>query len=85
VLITPSSEVVDVTGKLVLAASPIVAVLSAEGAISVTDLVCTDNTGLSPSGWNYQFNVAVAGASQVFSAYVPSAFAPSADITQLIP
>jgi hypothetical protein len=84
VLITPTTEVVDAGGQLVLAATTIVAPLSAEGTISVPGLVCTGQTGLNPLNWAYTFSIAVAGAEQVFTAYLPAALAPAADISQLI-
>ena len=84
VILTPTSEVVDSTGSLVLANTPIVAQLSTLGTISVPNLVATNNTGLYPSNWAYNFNIAVPGATGTFAAYLASTTG-YVDISTLIP
>jgi len=85
ILITPTSEVVNSSGLQVLAASPIAVQLSTAGTFSQPDMICTNNTGLQPPNWCYQFSVAVPGAVSTFAAYLPSTYGSTADISQLIP
>lgn len=86
VVFTPSATVLDAAGKVVITATPIPVALS--GGSFSTVLPCTDNAGLVPPNWQYSANVAVPGAQQVFTFYLPHALGGTAgtvDITQLAP
>ena len=87
VLFTPSGAVFDAAGKVVISAVPNVAALNSGGSFSVI-LPCTDTAGLVPPGWLYNVTVAVPGAQQTFTAYLPHALGGTAgtvDITALAP
>ena len=85
VTFTPSNELTDLSGKTVLAQVPIVSSLGTLGTFSQPGLACTDNAGLQPSGWWWVIGVAVPGAQQSFSAFLPSAFGATVDITSVSP
>ena len=87
VLFTPSAAVMDAAGKVVISAVPNVAALNSGGSFSVV-LPCTDTAGLVPAGWLYNCTVAVPGAQQTFTTYLPHALGGTAgtvDITALAP
>lgn len=86
VLFTPSAAVSDAAGKVVITAVPNVATLSG-GSFSLI-LPCTDTAGLVPAGWLYNCTVAVPGAQQTFTTYLPHSLGGTAgtvDITALAP
>jgi hypothetical protein len=84
VTFTPSAIVLDAAGKVVITTTPIPVALS--GGSFSTVLPCTDNAGLVPPTWQYSADVAVPGAQQVFTFYLPQALGGTAgtvDITAL--
>ena len=83
VTFTPSAAVMDPAGVTVIAAVPVTVALSG-GSFSTT-LPCTDNAGLVPAGWLYNATVAVPGAAQTFSFYLPHALGSTVDMTALSP
>jgi len=85
VTFTPSNELSDLSGKTVLAQVPIVSALGTLGTFSQPGLACTDNANLRPSGWWWVIGVAVPGAQQTFSVFLPSSFGATVDITAVSP
>ena len=87
VMFTPSATVFDAAGKVVITAVPNPEPLNSGGSFSVV-LPCTDTPGLVPPNWQYNVTVAVPGAQQTFTCYLPHALGGTAgtvDITQLAP
>jgi hypothetical protein len=84
VLFTPTSTVTDANDQIIVGNTAVVGTLDG-GVLDIPSLVCTDNPDLQPPGWGYTVNVAVAGAVQTFTTYLPSAYGASIDISQLIP
>ena len=87
VLFTPSAAVEDAAGRVVISAVPNTAALNTGGSFSIV-LPCTDSAGLVPAGWLYNVDVAVPGAQQTFTTYLPLALGGTAgtvDITALAP
>ena len=86
VLFTPSSELTDQTGKVVIGTTPIPATVSSTtGTFSQAGLACTDNANLYPESWAWVVTVAVPGAQQTFNTYLPSSLGSTVDISQLAP
>jgi hypothetical protein len=84
VLFTPTSAITDPAGKIILTETAVIGTVGTNGSMSV-ELVGTDNTGLYPNGWAYNINVAVGGASEQFTAYLPaSSGTGTIDISSLI-
>lgn len=84
---TPSSAVVDGTGKVIIPAHPVIVTLTSSGTLS-TVLACTDNAGLSPAGWGWVISVSVSGVSGVssrFAVLLPSSLGTTVDISALAP
>ena len=80
---TPTSTVVDATGKVVLTQTAVMAVLDSSGSFTLT-LPCTDNAGLTPLGWGYVLTVSVPGASgSLDPIYLPHALGSTVDISAL--
>ena len=80
---TPTSTVVDATGKVVLTQTAVTAYLDSTGSFSLT-LPTTDNSGLVPLGWGYVLNVSVPGASgSLDPVYLPSALGSTVDVSAL--
>ena len=85
VTFTPSAELSGPAGDIIIAKAPIVATVSSTtGEMSAT-LACTDNAVLFPQGWTWSVNVAVPGAVQVFTTYLPHTLGLSVDLSALNP
>jgi hypothetical protein len=84
VTFTPSANLTDATGEVVVWATPRAYPLSG-GTLTAGPLAATDNSGLSPSGWTYAVTVAVQGTMPyTFWARLPSS--PSTvNFTALVP
>ena len=85
---TPSTDLTDSTGRVILRAAPIVANL-VKGAISVT-LICTDNATVSPSGWSWAVNEVVGTAAgnlvpRSYNVLLPHTLGASTDLSTLAP
>lgn len=86
VMLIPSNEIVDVTGKTVIAQVPItIAVSSTTGTFSQAGIATTDNANLQPQNWWWIITINVPGISSVFSAYMSSSYGSTVDISQLNP
>jgi hypothetical protein len=86
VTFTPTSALTDPAGSTVVANVPIVAAVSqSTGSFTQAGLACTDNTTLLPSGWCWTVNVAVPGAAQVFTTFLPHTLGSTVDISTLMP
>jgi hypothetical protein len=48
-------------------------------------LACTDNATLFPQGWTWTIGVAVPGAVQTFTTYLPHTLGPAVDLSALNP
>ena len=69
---TPSADVTDATGRVVIPATPRTFYLSAQGTFSTLPLAATDNADLSPA-WTYLIEADLAGAPGfTFTAALPS-------------
>lgn len=80
---TPTSTVVDASGRAVLTGTAVTAYLNSSGSFTLT-LPCTDNSGLVPPGWGYGLTVNVAGAmANLTPIYLPSALGGTVDISAL--
>lgn len=85
VMFTPSSELADTTGKVVIAQTPVVAPVGSLGTFSC-ELACTDNASLFPAGWAWNVQVSIPGAVQNFNAYLPgSVYGSTVDMSVLSP
>lgn len=84
VTFTPSTDLVDSTGLVIVPALPVTATIYA-GAISIP-LLCTDNAGISPSGWSWIVTVNIAGgpARTPYNVLIASG-AGSIDLAALAP
>lgn len=86
VLFTPSNEITDQAGKVILAQVAIpFSLTSGAFTTGTTPLACTDNANLQPQGWWWNVNVAVAGAQATFAAYLPSTLGATVDMSQIVP
>lgn len=88
VTFTPTADLLDSTGHVVLRAAPLTAGLSS-GTFSIV-LPCTDNATLNPSTWAYTVAEAVADGSQslttrTYTVQLPHTLGASVDISTLIP
>lgn len=86
VTFTPSVAVTDAAGKVIIPAATLTAGL-AGGAFSIV-LPCTDNAGLSPSGWQWHIVVNITGINgpqSVFTVNLPSTLGSTVDISALSP
>lgn len=61
VTFTPSADLVDSTGNVIVPALPVTATLYG-GSLSIS-LLCTDNADISPSGWSWIVTVNIAGGA----------------------
>lgn len=85
VTFTPSAEVTDATGRVVIPATPQPYPLSADGTFTAGPLAATDNADLVPETWTYGVTVALTGAPEFsFSCAIPHTPSP-VDISALIP
>jgi hypothetical protein len=83
--ITPSTDVSDATGEVVIAMTERVYQISAQGTITTDGLVATDNANLSPQGWVYQVTLQIAGlAPKAWSILLPYSSSP-VDISGITP
>jgi hypothetical protein len=80
----PTAELTDATGSIIVTQTPLTAVVTS-GTMVAQTLATTDNSGLSPSGWQYAITVSVPGASQTFNAYIPSTLGATVDLSVLQP
>lgn len=84
VTLTPSANLTDVTGEVVVWAVPECFRLSS-GILTAGPVAATDNAGLSPAGFTYAITVDIQGTPlYTFSTFLPSS--PSTvDFTALVP
>ena len=83
--LTPSAELVDVTGAVVVPMTERVYQLSGQGTIVTDPLVSTDNSTVEPQGWTYRLCLAINGlAPQVWNILLPYSAEP-VDISALTP
>lgn len=88
VTFTPTADLQDSTGHVVLRAAPLYAYLTS-GVISIV-LPCTDNATLNPAAWAYTVTEALSDGSQSlpnrsYTIQVPHTLGTTVDITTLIP
>lgn len=88
VTFTPTADLLDSTGHVVLRATPLTINLTS-GAFSIV-LPCTDNATLNPSTWAYTVVETVADGSQsltarTYTVQLPHTLGTSVDISTLIP
>lgn len=88
VTFTPSTDLTDSTGHVILRAAPILVNLS-KGAISVL-LACTDNANISPSGWSWVVTEVVGTISgnlspRTYNVLVPHTLGSTVDLSTLAP
>ena len=84
VTFTPSAEVTDATGRVVIPAVTRSYPLSAQGTFTSGPLASTDNADLLPESWSYAVSVSLAKAPEFsFSAAIPHAPSP-VDLSALI-
>jgi len=86
VTFTPTSQLQDATGEVVVTASTITATVNAtRGTFSVV-LPCTDNADLTPSPWAYTVVINVPGvSSQSFTALFPHTLGASVALRTVTP
>jgi hypothetical protein len=83
--LTPSTDVTDATGAVVIPMAERVYQISAQGTITTDGLVATDNANLSPQGWVYQVTLQIAGlAPKAWSILLPYSSSP-VDISGITP
>jgi hypothetical protein len=81
---TPSAEVTDATGMVVIPAVTRACPLSAQGTFTSPPLASTDNADLSPESWEYLVVVSLRGAPEFsFSCAIPHTPSP-VDLSALI-
>jgi len=92
VTFTPSADLTDSTGAVIIRAIPIPVSLSGTGTISVT-LPCTDNVTITPAGWYWIVTETVTGRSSIipnrtYNVFLPHTLGSTIDIsrvTQVVP
>lgn len=83
VTFTPSTDLVDTTGQVIIRAAPVTEQLVA-GRLSVV-LLCTDNASISPSGWYWIVTEQLAGApNRIYNVFIPHS-GTSVDLSTLAP
>lgn len=85
---TPSTDLTDSTGKVILRAAPIITNIF-KGAISQV-LACTDNANISPSGWTWNVTEVIGNAqgnltSRSYSVLLPHTLGATVDLSTLVP
>ena len=85
VTFTPSTELGDPAGEIIIAKAPVVATVSSTTGEMAATLACTDNATLFPQGWTWTVGVAVPGAIQSFTTYLPHTLGPVVDLSALSP
>lgn len=88
VTFTPTADLLDSTGHVVLRAAPLYAYLTA-GAISIV-LPCTDNATLNPAMWAYTVVEALSDGTQslpnrTYTVQLPHTLGATVDISTVIP
>lgn len=84
VTFTPSAEVTDAFGRVVIPAAPQPYPLSADGTFSAGPLAATDNADLVPETWTYTVAAEFTGAPGfTFSCAIPHTPSP-VDISALM-
>lgn len=88
VTFTPTADLQDSTGHVVLRAAPLHAYLTS-GTISIV-LPCTDNTTLNPSSWAYTVVESLSDGSsslpnRTYTVQLPHTLGATVDLTALIP
>ena len=88
VTFTPSAELTDSTGHVILRAAPISAQLF-RGSISQV-LACTDNANIAPSGWYWIVNEVIGNAAGVltqrtYNVLLPHSLGSTVDLSTLVP
>lgn len=83
--VTPSTDVTDATGAVVIPMAERVYPISGQGTIRTDPLVATDNETLSPQGWVYGLSLQIAGlAPKNWSIELPHSAEP-VDISGITP
>jgi hypothetical protein len=86
VTFTPSEELIGPAGEIIIAQTPIVSpVSSTTGVMTPVTLACTDNATLSPQPWTWTIAVAVPGAVQTVTVYLPHTLGSTVDLSALEP
>jgi len=84
VTFTPSAEVTDATGRVVIPAVTRSYPLSAQGTFTTSPLASTDSADLFPESWQYVITVSLAKAPEFsFSCPVPHTPSP-VDLSALV-
>lgn len=89
VTFTPTADLLDSTGRVVLRATPLTANLSSSGTISIV-LPCTDNATLNPSAWAYTVAEVVSDGlnnlpTRTYTIQLPHTLGATVDLSTLIP
>jgi hypothetical protein len=85
VTFTPSTELSGPAGEIIITQTAVVASVSSTTGEMTATLACTDNATLFPQGWTWNVGVAVPGAVQAFSVYLPHTLGPAVDLSALNP
>jgi hypothetical protein len=88
VTFTPSTDLTDSTGHVIVRAAPVQATL-VRGSISIL-LACTDNSTLSPSGWYWIVTEVVGNstgnlATRTYNVLLPHSLGTTVDLASLAP
>lgn len=84
VTFTPSAEVTDAFGRVVIPAVAQPYPISADGTFQTAPLAATDNADLAPESWSYVITIALTGAPEfTLTCAVPQAVSP-VDLSSLI-
>lgn len=84
VTFTPSTDLTDAAGHVIIRAAPVEASLDYTGGISV-QLVCTDNADLSPTGWTWTVAERIVGLGvRSYSVLLPASDGPTIDLAALV-
>ncbi len=82
----PPMDILDPSGAAILSRTPAVATLV--GGLASITLAATDDPDMNPTGWGYTVTVALSGLAGVETyqgVQLPSAAAPTIDLSQLLP
>jgi hypothetical protein len=89
VTFTPSADLADSTGRVILRAEPIPAQVVG-GVMSPPSLACTDNANIAPTGWTWAVVEYISGASanvatRSYSVLLPHTLGSTVDLSTLSP
>lgn len=83
IVFTATTELVDTTDHVVLAAGTYPAVLASDGTFTLT-VPFNDNAGVQPTGWSYQVTEAIIGGRPPFYVQVSRSLGPTVKYDALV-